>query len=280
MGLRREVRFHAANEYSMKTFDSRAELQPIASDPLMTIEFFGTAGYHPSETRHTSCVFLPDAAPDAAFVLDAGTGFFRLIGRKLPSQLHVFLSHAHLDHTVGITFLLDLIYTAKCEVTLHAEQRVLDVVMQQFSNTALFPVALPINLAPISDDFEVAGVQIQTFSLQHPGGSTGYVFNFPNGKRLAYVTDTNGGGDYSSIIQNVDLLIHERNFSDDLQELAQRSGHCTSREVAEVLRATMPKQAVLTHLNPLTPDENLDVDHLRDEFPDVVFAQDLMTLEF
>ena len=246
---------------------------------LMTIEFFGTAGYHPCETRHTSCVFLPDAAPNAAFLLDAGTGFFRLIGRPLPSQLHIFLSHAHLDHTVGITFLLDLIYSAKCEVTLHAEQRVLDVVMQQFSKTSLFPVALPIKLAPISNNFQVEGVQIETFPLQHPGGSLGYVFSFSNGKRLAYVTDTAGGGDYFSRIENVDLLIHERNFSDDLQELAQRSGHCTSADVAKVLRAATPKKAVLTHFNPLTLDENLDVDGLRDEFPDVVFARDLMTFE-
>ena len=245
----------------------------------MTIEFFGTAGYQPCEARHTSCIFLPDAAPNAAFLLDAGTGFFRLIGRELPSQLHVFLSHAHLDHTVGITFLLDIIYSAKCEVTLHAEQRVLDVVMQQFSETSLFPVALPIKLAPISNNFQVDNVQIETFAMQHPGGSIGFIFTFPNGKRVAYVTDTSGGGDYFSRIANVDLLIHERNFSDDLQELAQRSGHCTSSDVAKVLRAATPKQTILTHFNPLTPDETLDVDNLRLEFPDVVFARDLMTFE-
>ena len=40
----------------------------------MKILLLGTAGYHPSETRHTACVMLPEAG----IVLDAGTGFFRV----------------------------------------------------------------------------------------------------------------------------------------------------------------------------------------------------------
>src|SRR5688500_8038565 len=107
----------------------------------MKLEFLGTAGYHPSEKRHTSCALIADAAPDSAFVLDAGTGFFRLIGRPLPSKLHIFLSHAHLDHVCGLTYYLDLMYSSKTpiEITVYGAQECLDAVMALF-DSPLFPV--------------------------------------------------------------------------------------------------------------------------------------------
>src|SRR5215216_5006386 len=108
----------------------------------MKIEFLGTAGYHPSETRHTSCALLPDAAPGCAFVLDAGTGFFRLIGRALPPHLHIFLSHAHLDHVSGLTYYLDLTHTSKTplDLTIYGAQECLDAVCNDLFDSLLFPV--------------------------------------------------------------------------------------------------------------------------------------------
>ena len=76
----------------------------------MRVEFLGTAGYHPNAQRHTSCTWLPVAAPGHAFVFDAGTGFYRLIERDLPAHLHIFLSHAHLDHVSGLTYLLNVLW--------------------------------------------------------------------------------------------------------------------------------------------------------------------------
>src|SRR4028118_2049108 len=87
----------------------------------MMLEFLGTAGYHPSASRHTSCAYIADAGVKCGFVLDAGTGFFRLIGRTLPPQLHIFLSHAHLDHVSGLTYLLDVLRDQQCEVTVYGK---------------------------------------------------------------------------------------------------------------------------------------------------------------
>ena len=56
--------------------------------------FLGTAGYHPSETRHTSCLMLPEVG----VVLDAGSGMFRVRDLLTTKTLDIFLSHAHLDH--------------------------------------------------------------------------------------------------------------------------------------------------------------------------------------
>ena len=72
----------------------------------MQLHCLGTAGYHPNEDRHTSCYFLPESG----IVLDAGTGLFRLAELIETPTLDIVLSHAHLDHVAGLTFLLDVLY--------------------------------------------------------------------------------------------------------------------------------------------------------------------------
>ncbi len=72
----------------------------------MQLHCLGTAGYHPSDTRQTSCYFL---ARDGV-VLDAGTGIYRLTPLIQTDTLDILLSHAHLDHVVGLTFLLDVFF--------------------------------------------------------------------------------------------------------------------------------------------------------------------------
>ena len=69
----------------------------------MRLHCLGTVGYHPNDARHTSCYCLPESG----IVLDGGTGAFRLANLIETETLDVLLSHAHLDHTFGLTFLLD-----------------------------------------------------------------------------------------------------------------------------------------------------------------------------
>ena len=47
--------------------------------------------------------------PEVGVVLDAGTGFYRVREHLRTSELDVFLTHAHLDHVVGLTYLFDVV---------------------------------------------------------------------------------------------------------------------------------------------------------------------------
>src|SRR5687768_9381101 len=82
----------------------------------MKLLLLGTAGYHPSETRHTACLMLPESG----IVLDAGTGFFRVRQHLQTSTLDILLTHAHLDHVAGLTFLLSTLHQQQVDrVTIH-----------------------------------------------------------------------------------------------------------------------------------------------------------------
>lgn len=247
----------------------------------MKIEFLGTAGYHPSATRHTSCAYIPDAGPDCGFLLDAGTGMFRLIGRPLPSHLHIFLSHAHLDHVSGLTYLLDVLLGHKTQVTVYSDPSTLHTVKNDLFDSPLFPLPFQHKSCVIEpgQTLRVCQAQVSAFPLTHPGGSLAFRFDWPE-RSLAYVTDTAGDARYIPFIKEVDLLIHERNFCDDLHEIADASGHCTSQAVARVAREAHAKRLAITHFNPLTSSDPLDEDSLRAEFPEAFSAHDGLCVEF
>ncbi len=252
----------------------------------MRVEFLGTAGYHPSETRHTTGVFVPDAAPDDAFLLDGGSGTFRLIGRDLPARLNVFMSHAHLDHTFGLTFLYNIAAMQRImrerdlEIIFHGDAKTCDAVCGSLFNPLVFPLPFQWQWHEIeaAKPFEVAGVRVNTALLPHPGGSLGYRFDWEN-RSLGFVTDTSGTADYFSLIEGVDTLIHERNFPNEFAELALQSGHCTSRDLVGAGRASGARQIAAMHFNPITLTDPLQEDDVYAQLPDVIAAVDGLTLE-
>lgn len=224
----------------------------------MRLHCFGTTGYHPSPTRHTACYYLPDAS----IVLDAGTGIFRLIEdlRREPKQsLDILLSHAHLDHVVGLTFLIDALAVTSLEhIRLHGEAEKLAAVREHLYDPMLFPVPPPFELVPFDSSRghrQVGQANVEWFPLEHPGGALGFVLEFAGDQspRLAYVTDTFSrvDNDYQAKIADVDLLLHECYFNDEMVELAEKTGHSYLSAVTEILRAANARQNLLIHINPL-----------------------------
>jgi ribonuclease BN (tRNA processing enzyme) len=247
----------------------------------MRVEFFGTSGFHPNAERHTAGIFLPDAAPGAAFLLDAGTGTWRLTERPLPAHLHIFLTHSHLDHVVGLTFLIDVCYQGNIDVTLYGEQSALDTVCNVLFDSPLFPLPFEHKMVALEPNhpIEVEGVEVSISPLTHPNHSYAYRLKWPD-RSLAYVTDTLGDGAYFDFIRGVDLLIHERNFPDRLRDIAEASGHCTTSDLVAAAQDSGAKTVVATHFNPLTTSDPLLEDDVYSLIPGVIAAKDEMVLEF
>jgi len=224
----------------------------------MIIKCFGTAGYHPSEDRHTSCYYIPELS----LLLDAGTGIFRLTAELLAEpreSVDIWLSHAHLDHVVGLTFLLDtMAVTTLKRVRVFGEAAKLQAIRERIYHDLIFPVEPAmefIELPDSSSPFLVSGQSdyvVQWLPLEHPGGAVGYVIEYA-GKRLAYITDTTAypNSSYIPALCDLDLLMHECNFGDQHEALAKKTGHSWQSAVMGLVEECRPRQTQLIHLNPL-----------------------------
>lgn len=223
----------------------------------MKLHCLGTAGYHPNAVRHTTSFFLREAN----LLLDAGTGVFRLQNLIRAPELSILLSHAHLDHVVGLTYFLDFIATTPLKkIDVYGEAEKLQALEQHLFHHAIFPVLPPIAwhpLEPLAPTWQIGQASLTWFPLEHPGGSVGYRLQFPE-VSLAYVTDTTSRPDsaYWSRIQGVDWLIHECNFQDDQRDLAERTGHSWTSAVLENCHRYGIQRLILMHINPLADDRD------------------------
>jgi len=246
----------------------------------MKLVLLGTGGYYPSQRRHTACLMLPEIG----VVLDAGSGMFRVRDYLATGQLDIFLSHVHLDHVVGLTYLLDVLPADVLgRSTVYAETEKLDAVREHLFAESLFPVAPPFRLQPLAHRHALPGSGTLThFPLKHPGGVRGFRLDWPD-RSMAYVTDTTAAADadYIERIRGVELLVHEAYFAEDDGDLPAITGHSCLADVAQVAAAAEVGLLVLVHIHPqLERDDDLDLGAARRIFKNTEVGVDQMEVEF
>jgi ribonuclease BN (tRNA processing enzyme) len=249
----------------------------------MKLVLLGTGGYYPTAERQTACLFLPEVG----VVLDAGSGICRLNDYLQTDRLDIFLTHAHLDHVIGLTYMLTAVpQDVLHNTTVHGLADKLTAVRAHVFAPGVFPI-LPAFRAfePLDDRIHVDlpnGGRLTHFPLEHPGGSTGFRLNWP-GHSMAYVTDTTAtpDSDYMDAIRGVDLLVHECYFAANYDDLPARTGHSWLDPVAQVAAAANVGRLVLVHIGPhYQNDAPFDLDASRKIFKNVEFGQDGLELQF
>lgn len=245
----------------------------------MKLVLLGTGGYYPTDQRHTACMLLPESG----VVLDAGTGMCCLGEYLSTDRLDIFLTHAHLDHIAGLTYLVNLVPAdVLARTTVHGEAAKLVAVREHLFAELIFPVKPTFNFAPLAGPCPLPnGGTLTYFPLQHPGGTIGYRLDWP-GRSMAYVTDTTAaaGADYIAHIRGVDLLVHEANFPADVDSMPAITGHSWLQPVAEVAAAAKVGRLVLVHADPLIDDNTFDLAAARSLFNNLNFGTDGMELDF
>ncbi|QDU62631.1 ribonuclease Z [Planctomycetes bacterium Pan216] len=240
------------------------------------LHVLGTGGYHPNDLRHTACLMLPEAG----IILDAGTSFFRTRELITTTTLDIFLTHAHLDHCQGLTYLLDVLLDKHVgRVTVHGLGDHLEAVGGDLFRTRLFPVPFGHELKPIATETQVDAWTVRwLIQPEHPGMSLGYRLDSPE-VSFAYLTDTIADPrdeEKAAFIRGVDLLIHECYFANAFTELAARTGHSCAGAVGQFATKAEVGRLALTHANPiLTPEELRTIENeVNAEFPESRFLED------
>lgn len=256
----------------------------------MRFTFLGTSGYHPSAARHTTGL----AVPEIGVLFDAGSGTFRVPevfdaqpGDEKP--LDIYLTHAHLDHIIGLTFFIVWMEQKRFgNVRVFARQEVHDAIDTHLFSELIFPVRIGYERCLIDADETRTlsdGSTLTTRAQPHRGTTLGYRIDTPGGQSLAFCTDTIARPDDQDSVEFVrgaNVLIHECHFDDPEAEYDEPTGHSSLSKVCRIALQAGVGRLLLTHINPyydLTIP--LDLDAARESYPGLIMAvaEDLMVLD-
>src|SRR5215210_5494272 len=114
--------------------------------------------------------------PEVGVILDAGTGMCQVGNHLQTERLDIFLSHAHLDHISGLTYLMNLVpANVLARTTVHGSADKLAAIREHLFAEPIFPVAPPFRFVPLAGSCALPGEgTLRSFALVHPGGSLGF----------------------------------------------------------------------------------------------------------
>lgn len=197
-------------------------------------------------------------------VFDAGSGILRL-GAALteaggPKEVHLFLSHLHLDHVLGLVG-FPLLSDPEGRLHLYGETRG-DVGLREQLDRLFGPPYWPLGLAefPARVEFHEIGpgqrvplgeeLHVDTLRGCHPNQSLLYRLE-GKGRSVVYALDCEMAGDMAARLaqfaRDCSLLIWDANFVQ--ADLQKGWGHSTWEQGAALRREAGARLALMTHFS-------------------------------
>ncbi len=229
----------------------------------MQIKVLGCSGGI-GDGRQTTSFLIDDD-----ILIDAGSGVTLLSRAALARINHIFITHTHLDHILGLPLLLDTVAgDRQGPVFLHAIPEVLEILKDHLFNWRIWPdfsripsVDEPFMCyapVPLGQTFRLAdadgGVrEITPIPAHHVVPTAGYHLRGPIGS-LLFSGDTNSHPvlwELAALIPNLLHLVVECSFGNEQRLVANASRHYHPTELATDLAglAVGPK-VWITHLKP------------------------------
>lgn len=272
----------------------------------MKVELWGVRGSFPVSGEdkvryggHTLCASVALSEKEL-LVIDAGTGI-RKLGEKLlkegeekPLTLHLFLTHFHLDHIMGIPSFKPL-YSQQAALIFYAPDKP-EETEKYLSNIMagrFFPVdfkktpSRKIFKAAPEKDFSLGEIRISSCPLHHPQGSIAYKLEAGQGS-VVFASDTEHpkeGVDrrLAEFAGGAEALIYDAMFTLEEYEAGKQGwGHSTWLEGTKLARAAGVKTLYLTHFNYVHADSQIDeiLSLAQKEFPRTKAAREGLVVDF
>lgn len=213
--------------------------------------------------RHTTCYLIDDD-----ILVDAGTGITRLSLDQLANIDHIFLTHSHLDHVLGLPLLLDAVGDRRgMPVSVHALPETLDILSDHLFNWRLWPdfreipdVSNPwvkFSPLPLGSTVDLGGRAFTTLPAHHVVPACGYRITGESGS-LVFTGDTTSSDALMHALNDMsDLhdLIIETSFENELRDIAVASQHHWPDSLAHELKRLKSQPRIwITHLKPGNED--------------------------
>jgi ribonuclease BN (tRNA processing enzyme) len=246
----------------------------------MNALLLGTGGWIPTGERETACVYFRHG--DRVLLLDAGTGTRRLLTSpelmEGVARIDICLSHFHLDHVIGLSYLpalpggIERVVWGPGEAVYGAPT--IDVLRRMIA-PPLF--ALDVSQATSSveelpdGELDLGPFAVATRAQRH---HTEPSLAIRVGTDVAYCTDTGYDAANAGFAAGCRHLLHEAFYVGSAPDRT----HSTSSEAATIARDASVSRLTLVHVHPLLDGESELLAQAGRVFPRVQVGRDLMRL--
>ncbi len=248
------------------------------ADPTAIEAYVDALGFDVAGTfgGHSSCLQIETGAAEH-IVLDLGTGV-RALGQQMlarygpqsPQTYHVFLSHLHWDHIMGLPFFTP-VYISGNRIVVHTCHPHAEFALRRQQAEPSFPVRFDqfsaqfeFHVATPGAAFEVDGTRVVAHAQRHAGDSYGWRFERA-GKCLVYSTDSEHRledeeerAGFIAFFDQADVVVFDAMYSlADAISVKADWGHSSNIVGVELCHAARVKRLVMFHHEPAYSDRQI-----------------------